>query len=542
MIHGPALAADRPGLLTMLARHAADAPDDEAIRFLQRGQDRGMSIKRAALVADMEEIAAGLVERRLSGRAILLALPPGIRFVTAFLACLRAGAVAVPAVYPATGHAADRLKAMLDDARPAAIITDDAGAFSGRPVLTLECLREAGVLPELAAASAPAMIQYSSGSTRRPAGIVITHGNLAANLEMIRQAFGLAPGEVGVNWLPPSHDMGLVGSILAPLFSGVPTVLMPPTSFLQKPVRWLQAIDEYGGTIAGGPNFGYELCTRRVAPEAALELDLTRWRVAFCGAEPVRAATLAGFSDHFAVSGFDPAAFLPCYGMAESTLLSTSGSLHEIEDSDSGRSTSRVSCGRPAPGCTITLRGGEYGPDRGEICLSGPHISPGLWSGQDQTITPHPGVFADTQGRLFLPTGDIGLITGGELAIIDRIKDIIALHGRNIHAIDIETAILDAKGELVTAAAAFPIERNNTETLVAICELSRHDMARTDHNTLKTALRAAIAAATGLTAEIEFLRQGQLPRTSSGKIRRQAARAGYLAKTDAEAANLPVEA
>jgi acyl-CoA synthetase (AMP-forming)/AMP-acid ligase II len=528
MIEGPALGSGGATLLGALARHARNRPERDAVRFLATGEDTTASVTYSELQGHVDEIACGLVARGLAGRPVVLALPPGIDFVTAVLATFRAGAYAVTIPFP-TGASGERIAAIVDDARPAAVLaarSEEAqlqGAPAGLPVWTLDKVRVSGTLPPEPAADHPALIQYSSGSTRTPCGVAITHGNLAANVAMIERAFGLDGDKVAVHWLPPFHDMGLIGAILAPLFVGGTAVLMPPAAFLAKPLRWLRAIERHGGTVAGAPNFGYEICTRRVSPDAARELDLTSWTVAYCGSEPIRLTTLETFARRFEPSGFSRDALLACYGLAEATLLSSAGPLRELTSETEGVTFSRVSCGRPAPGCGIDVL-----PESGEICITGPHVSPGRWSGERGAVVPWEEAY-ERDGRRFLRTGDIGMIVDGEIVVLDRLKDVIAVYGRKVHAVDVERAVLDAEGGAVVAAAAFAIPFERGERLVTLCEVSARELGRLDQASLKSALGGVVSAATGIAPEIVLVRHGVLPRTSSGKIRRHACRAEYLA-------------
>jgi len=535
VIEGTAFGPGGATLLGALTCNAVGRPDRDAVRFLATGEDTTAHVSYSELQGRVDEVACGLVARGLTGRPVVLALPPGIEFVTAVLATFRAGAFAVTIPFP-VGASAERIAAIVGDARPAAVLAtrrgeaDLPGAPAGLPVWTLDELRVSGTRPPEPAADHPALIQYSSGSTRTPCGVAITHGNLAANLAMIESAFGVDGDVVAVNWLPPFHDMGLIGAILAPLFLGGTAVLMPPAAFLAKPLRWLRAIERHRGSVAGAPNFGYEICTRRVSPDAARELDLTSWIVAFCGAEPIRIRTLEAFAQRFESSGFSRDSFLACYGLAETTLLSSAGPLREIACESEGVACkakgvrfSRVSCGRPAPGCGIDVL-----HESGEICITGPHVSPGRWCGERGAVVP----LAETHerdGRRFVRTGDLGTISEGEIVVLDRLKDVIAMYGRKVHAVDVERAVLEAEGGAVVAAAAFAIPSERGERLVTLCEVSARELGQLDHANLKSALGGAVSAATGIASEIVLLRHGFLPRTSSGKIRRHACRSEYLA-------------
>jgi acyl-CoA synthetase (AMP-forming)/AMP-acid ligase II len=525
MVSGAALDADVT-LLEALERHALLHPERDAIRVLGGGEEVTAVVTHGALRDTVAEIAAGLVAAGFSGKPLVVALPPGIELIVAILACMRAGAYAVTIPFP-TGSQQERIAAIVADARPAAVLVDahdsaqSSGALATLPALALPSLRGTAA-PAEPPPETPALIQYSSGSTRAPRGVAITHGNLKANLRMLERAFAVGPGIVTVTWLPPWHDMGLIGTILLPLFAGGTAVVMPPIAFFKKPIRWLRAIEAHGCAFTGAPNFGYDVCARRVTDESARELDLSRWKVAFCGAEPIRLKTLDDFADRFAPSGFLRTAWHACYGLAEATLLVSDGPPREVPLERERVAFSRVTCGRPAPGCAILLR-----PPLGEICTSGPHVTPGRWDGEGGCVVPWDDAFV-VDGARFLPTGDAGIFSDGEIVILDRLKDVIAIHGRNVHALDVEQAAIASADGAVVAAAAFAVPCDEGERLVTLCEISRRDARGIDALALRDVLRNAVSRAVGVAPEIVLLHHGKLPRTSSGKIQRYASRAGYM--------------
>ncbi len=327
-------------LVALLQRQAAERPD-RGYRFLAQGEEVADRLSYSGLDRHARSIAAALTATVPPGERVLLLYPPGLEFVAAFFGCLYAGVIAVPA-YPPRGRRPDpRLRGIAADCRPRAVLTT-AALLARREAVAAQ-------VPELAAAvwlgtellaeddrdpltprpDGIAFLQYTSGSTGTPKGVIVTHANLLDNLERIRRAFGQTAESVVVGWLPLFHDMGLIGNVLQPCYVGADCVLMPPAAFLQRPVRWLEAIQRFGGTTSGGPNFAYDLCVRSVGPEAREQLDLSSWTVAFNGAEPVRRATLDRFAAAFAPCGFRRAAFVPCYGLAEATLLVTAASKAE---------------------------------------------------------------------------------------------------------------------------------------------------------------------------------------------------------------------
>ncbi|SHI43685.1 Acyl-CoA synthetase (AMP-forming)/AMP-acid ligase II [Roseomonas rosea] len=527
------------GVLAALESHAQSRGERDAFLFLGRGEEVTERLSWPMLAREVDQIARGLAAEGLAGCTLALVFPPGLGFIAAFLACLRVSAVAVPMLRPVMADQRERLALLMADAQPDAMIVageEDAGApwAAARTIALPRLLRAAHALPPMPPPEAPAFVQYTSGSTRSPRGIVLTHGNIAANLAMIRQRFGLDAGGIGVSWLPHHHDMGLIGAILEPVLLGALAVLMPPMAFLQRPLRWLRAIARHGATTAGGPSFGYGLLTRRVSEADLRALDLSAWTVAFCGAEPIRQRVLQDFAARFAPAGFRPSAFLPCYGLAEATLLVTgrdAGSGLRLVGRAGDAGASRVALGRPAPGCDLLLadEAGAHAPDEGregEICVAGPHVSPGFWCGETRAVLPHPGGF-EAVGKHFLRTGDLGAVLEGELVVLDRLKDVVAIHGRKLHATDIEGTLLEAAlDEEVLAAAAFGvIGAGNEERLVVLCETGNRDLEAAA--AVIPALSALVAERHGVVPHLALLRHGALPRTSSGKVRRQAAKAAW---------------
>ena len=522
----------------VVSQHALSHPSRDAIIFLERGETETGRLTYAELDARAASHAAGFAAEGLAGRAVAIAMPPGLAFAALFLGCLRAGAIAVPVPFPDSDRSARRIASILADARPAAAVTEKDAvsklAAIAPDVPILEHDRLAAIAGPAAVVSAhdPAMIQYTSGSTEAPKGIVITHANLMANQRMIRRAFDLPTGAVGATWLPHFHDMGLIGTILQPLFLGSTTVAMPPRAFVQKPIRWLKAIARYGADTAGAPSFGYELCVRTVQPEEAAKLDLSSWQVAFCGAEPIRAPVLEQFAQRFAASGFSAKAFLPCYGLAETTLITTaaaprSGLTQREIAPGGGAPRSFVSCGRPVEGSTLLLRDENGAPaSSGEICVGGPHVSPGIWNGARGRIDPF-DTLVRAGGQSHLPTGDIGTLIDGELFVVDRLKDILVLYGAKLHAADVEAIALDHDAGL-RAAAAFAVDDGRRERLIVVCEIGRRELAATLSAARGDAIAKRIAQAHGVVPAVHLVAYGELPRTSSGKVQRFAARTKFL--------------
>ncbi len=514
------------------------------------------------LVFEVGSMARRLVAEGFSGKAIVIVLPAGVAFVKLFLACLWARAIVIPAPYPGNAQLLNRLYALVADARPVALVTDANGVTripslsqTEGPLRILDVSSLAdekfpSMEPLAGAGDAPAIVQYTSGSTREPRGVVVTHDNLLANQYMIQIAFNHDENCVAANWLPHFHDMGLLGVILQPFFVGGSTVLMDPLAFIQKPIRWLRAIDRFRATTAGGPCFAYDLCARHCAPEEIAKLDLSSWRVAVCGAEPIRRATLDGFAAKCASASFDLRALTPCYGLAEATLIVSSAKpgdgVRELRASGMGRNgttTLAVSCGYPAPECKILVRAADGAPlldgEAGEIWVAGPHVSPGVWNGEHGRVTPFDDSFVDDAGHRFIATGDLGALVTGEVVPLDRLKDIIIVYGQKLHSADIEATLLShpLSAELL-AACAFSVEAAKGDQLVVLCEMDRKRFREGAASELAGELKKIVAESFGVLPQLAIVPYGALPRTTSGKIQRSVSKSEWLDGRIAEASRL----
>jgi amino acid adenylation domain-containing protein len=566
--------SDRATVVHLLRQRAERTGDRLAYSFLtagggEAGEER---LTYSELDARARAVAARLQEAGAGGERAVLLLPPGLDFVVAFLGCLYAGAVAVPALPPRRRNANLRLRSILGDARPRAVLTSAALA-PGLEALAEEIpelaaarrlslgasaaadAADAGAWREPALAAADlAFIQYTSGSTAAPKGVRVTHGNLLANEELIRRAFGQSADDVVVGWLPLHHDMGLIGNVLQPLYVGAACHLISPLAFLQRPARWLEGVSRRRATTSGGPNFAYDLCVRKVTAAEKEGLDLSSWRVAFNGAEPVRAETLRRFAEAFAPCGFQAAAFHPCYGLAEATLLVSCGpgggarvralaaaALEEgrAEDADTGAAAAggrrRELVASGAPLQTVQVVDPETRVPRaagvvGEVWVAGPSVPDGYWERPEETAETFGARLADGAGP-FLRTGDLGFLAGGQLFLTGRSKDLIILRGRNHYPQDLELTAERSHPDLQPGgSAAFAVEAGDEERLVLACELVRHPRAGAE--AIAAALRRAVAEEHGVSvAEAVFLKPETLPRTTSGKVRRRACREAWQAGT-----------
>ncbi|WP_226362206.1 fatty acyl-AMP ligase [Pseudonocardia sp. ICBG1142] len=478
--------------------------------------------------AQLASRAVALAERLadLPYGPVLVSCPAGPDYVTAVFGTFLSGRPAVPASPARPGSASDRhrLSGILADSAPPVAVSVEPldGSGTGTPIVVPppgpEADTTAWSLPNTPDGGSVAVIQYTSGSTGTPRGVLVRHEALAANTTAIVDRFRLGPGSRALTWLPPFHDMGLVGGLLTPVAAGVPMRILAPEDFLKSPLWWLRQIDETATTHSGGPDFAYDLCLRRARSDDQLAgLDLSSWEVAFSGGEPVRRRTLAAFSERFAESGFRASAFLPCYGLAEATLMVSAGHWD-----GNGRTDSPVSCGRPVHGQEVVI----VDPDQkvpvdgqGEIWVAGPHVTAGHVTGTSE------GLFGDLNGVRHLRTGDLGSMRDGELVVSGRLKDVLIVRGVNHHAADIEDAALETVGWAGRCAAAFAIETGPGPVTVVILEAA----GRRDPG-LAERVRAQVLTRTGVRLDVvAIVAPRSLPRTTSGKIRRSAAREAFLA-------------
>jgi acyl-CoA synthetase (AMP-forming)/AMP-acid ligase II len=557
-------AATLPALLSMQARERGSSV---AYRFLPDGEQETRAMTFAELEREARAIAARLqAESRPGDRAMILT-PDAVDFVRAFLACQYAGVVAVP-VYPPlpvnSPRKLETLRVIAASCQPAAVLASgmESGGPDFRPLFD-------GLAPELtgvpwvpvgeAAEGDPgdhrpvpvrpqdvSFLQYTSGSTAHPKGVIVTHEALMHQEELLYRVGWFTPETVFVSWLPLFHDMGLIGTVLPALYAGCQAVLMPPLAFVQRPVRWLRAIQRYRGDVAGGPNSAYDLCVRRIPLADREGLDLRSWRGAFNGAEPVRAATMEAFSEAFGPYGFDRRAWYPTYGLAECTLMATA-SHHGLApvtldvDADRlgqgelviGGDQRLVGSGKPVLHRQMVIVDPETCrpvPEGtvGEIWLAGPDVGGGYWGLAEETERTFGARLAGTDEGPFLRTGDLGAVHDGELFVCGRLKDLIILEGRNHYPQDIESTIEAAHPAIRTGCCAvFAIEADDREQLVVVAEVSPV-RGPVDPDQVTRAVRAAVATDHSVQiGQLALVAPGSVPKTSSGKIRRAACRAAF---------------
>lgn len=553
-------------MIDALRDKVAQKPESTALHFLSDQGGEGIAVSYHELERRARTIAAVMQTMAEPGDRAILLFPSGVDYVAAFFGCLYAGVIAVPAYPPESArpqHQA-RLLSIIEDARPRLLLTDstlfEPLRAAGQPFMSelgedapewlcVDTLDSAAAErwrePEIAPDNM-AFLQYTSGSTAQPKGVQVSHHNLVTNEWMIRQSFDIGDDDVIVSWLPLYHDMGLIGSLLQSIFSGIPCVLMSPGYFLARPVRWLEAISRYGGTVSGGPDFAYRLCAERIPDTALQALNLDCWKVAFSGAEPIREDSLRLFSDKFTAWGFKADKFFPCYGLAEATLYVTSGQRNVgptilavdrealarnevVPGTAPENAATLVGCGRHQPGQAIRI----VEPDSrtelpenavGEVWTVGPGIANGYWRNPEATAK----TFVSADDQVWLRTGDLGFLRDGELFITGRLKDMLIVRGHNLYPQDIERTVED-EVELVRKGrvAAYAVEVNGVEGIGVAAEVSRKLQKLVPAQSLIDSIRQVVAEVfQEAPQQVALLNSGALPKTSSGKLQRAACRAG----------------
>ncbi len=570
--------ADTSSLVHILRDRARLQPDQRAYTFLVDGITERDSLTYGQLDRQSREIGSMLRRVLEPGDRALLMYAPGLDFVSAFFGCLVAGIIAVP-VYPPQPTRPERslprlisiqreaqARAILcteDSIENLAALTSQDPSLADCPLLAtdhygiedIEGLQAADCQP-----TSIAFLQYTSGSTAAPKGVVVSHGNILHNLATIRQVSFHPTPNVLVSWLPTYHDMGLFSGVLFPLFNDCPVYLMSPVSFLQKPVRWLEAISHFRGTNSGAPNFAFDLCVQRTTVEQRRLLDLSSWQVAFNGAEPIQASTLDRFWLAFRDSGFKRSALYPVYGLAESTVFVSGKALEEhppnphlasstspsaiptnVVDAVTRPTSIPVSCGTPQCGMEVIIVDPQHRVQKpalevGEIWVRGPSVAQGYWRQADETQRTFEACLATGQGP-YLRTGDLGYIHDDQLYVTGRIKDLIIVRGRKHYPQDLEHSIESSHAEIrLQGTAAICLNRDQQVKLVILAELQRRSRTRgtesgrsparpatVDFSDIMLTIRQVVSEQHDLQVDaVAVLAPGSLPKTSSGKLRRHA--------------------
>lgn len=561
--------------IDILTQRAQKHPKRCAYTFLDFGEETETHLTYGELDQRARSVAQKLQSLGYEGKPALLLYPSGLEYIIAFFACLYAGTIAVPVYPPHSPRLLPRLQAIINDTQAKVALTttqihtDILRKYSSLPELQLlqwvatndfdisahQCWKR----PDIAGNSL-AFLQYTSGSTSTPKGVMVSHGNLCHNSETIKTEIGLNEKDQGISWLPMFHDLGLIVGILQPLYAGYHTVLMAPTAFLQRPLRWLQAISDYKATITCAPNFAYDLCIRRTSPADRARLNLSRWQIAINGAEPVRSETLNNFSHAFEICGFHPNAFLPGYGLAESTLMvsgkrrgmgitvkqvdKTLLEQNYVMDANPSHQNAQtlVGCGKTPPDQRVVIVNPETlrpcDPDEvGEIWIAGESVAQGYFGNDETTRNTFQAYIADTGEGPFLRTGDLGFVQDGELFITGRLKDLIIIAGRNHYPQDIEHTVERCSPILRTGcSAAFSVDVGCEEKLVVVAEVRLPQSGLTPDQATQMieevigTIRQSIAETHEIAVhQVKLVKVGEVPKTSSGKLQRRACRARCLA-------------
>jgi len=556
-------------IVDVLNTRATIQPDQPSYVFLSDGAEVDR-LTFAQLRRRARAVAAHLQEMKAQDERALLLYPAGLDYVVAFYACLYGKVIAVPAYPPRMNQNLRRLLAIIDDAQPTVALTTSAifsrlqSRFDQVPSLKSIrwvitdgidlgqaelCKENEGIEDTIA------FLQYTSGSTTTPKGVLVSHDNLMYNQAMMRESLKHDDDTVIVSWLPMYHDMGLIGNILAGVYNGAPCYLMSHTDFLQKPACWLKAISKYRATFSGGPNFAYDLCARKARQEQLEGLDLSCWRTAFNGSEPVRAETLRQFAETFSQYGFRTEALYPCYGLAEATLFVSGDAVsnapvfatfdkagleeHRAATPDRLRDgVTLVSSGKPCleeriitvdPQTLLRCDEGRVG----EIWVSSAAVAQGYWGRPELTDETFRARLSDTKEGPYLRTGDLGVIFQGQLFVTGRIKDLVIIRGRNHYPQDIELTAESSHPALRPGcSAAFAVVGEDAERLILVAEINREWRNSENLNEVVESMRQAILVEHEIdVSAVELIRPGSLPKTSSGKIQRSAIRSAFFSES-----------
>jgi acyl-CoA synthetase (AMP-forming)/AMP-acid ligase II/acyl carrier protein len=562
------LVQDANTYIDVIKKRVKATPEHVVFRFLNDGINENESLSYRQLETRSKAMGAAMQEFAQKGERVLLLFPPGLSYVASLFGCFYSGMIAVPAYPPRRNRSLHRIHTIVEDSGVTVslisrqVFNDIERNFKKDEVLNkIHWIIYEDVADEKAAdwkteeilPGDTALLQYTSGSTGEPKGVMITQLNLLYNSEYIRQTFDFDKNSVGVNWLPIFHDMGLIGGVLQAAYLGVLNVGMPPMAFLKNPLNWLKAIEKYKGTTGGGPNFSFDYCIQKTSEEERAGLDLSSIKTFYCGAEPVRKKTMESFPEAFEKSGASPMQMYPVYGMAETTLIVSGGYQNEspkylkidatalqenkviVATERRAKTVELVGCGH----CWMETKIEIVDPNTferkannevGEIWVSGPTVAKGYWNKPEENRRTFGAKIKSSGEGPFLRTGDLGFVYQNELYITGRLKDLIIIRGVNYYPNDIELTVQHADPDLKqNSGAAIPVTVNGEEKLVIVQELERTALRNADHEKIFRGIRAAIAEEHELEVyAIALIRTGSIPLTSSGKIQRRLTKYGYL--------------
>lgn len=555
----------------VLQRRAQETPDRLSHMLLGIKEEENQSLTYSQLGQAVREMAAYLQSVSEPGQRALLVYPTSLEFIVAMYACLYAGIVPIPTNPPGMNRSAQRLEAIAKDARARLVLTTpeyqaaflaEAAQFPDFAALTWvtrEAVKSGGghslQMPVITPKST-AFIQYTSGSTNTPKGVIISYRNLSFNAHAIRQTrlYELSDESIALNWAPLFHDMGLLVSVFQTVIDGTKSLMMSPIMFMQNPASWLRGIQKYKVTASGAPNFAYELCIHKIPVEKCEGLDLSTWKLAYNSAEPVRAETQSAFAEKFAPFGFRPEAFAPCYGLAEATLEVSAytgepktvtltinrnafeeGKVTPAESKGEKDTLTMVSSGAPLADIQVAIvdpnsKKRRAADEVGEVWISGGNIAEGYWNRPEDTKHTFGAHIVETQEGPFLRTGDLGFLHNGHLYITGRLKDLLIVRGRNYYPQDVEATVENTHRLLrAGGGAAFSITENGVEQLVVVHEVQRRELEGVDWNDVIKNIRANIAREHGIRAHaVILIRRATISKTSSGKIMRSETRRQFL--------------
>ncbi len=526
--------------------------DHVAFRFFSKDISNPVTLKYADLWIEAAALAQRLRASGLEGKRILLNIADSAYFVISFFACLMAAAIAVPVPPASRKRLADRLQSLVTDVRATAMIgdSDAAIAFSGgyTEMEFFDCRRLIFDRDNVAVAAlwcrpnihgeTLAFLQYTSGSTDNPKGVMVSHCNLMANCAAIQAGMEMSAESKVLSALPLFHDMGLVGGVIEAVYVGGEANLLSPVKFVQNPEYWLRLISQLQITISGGPNFMFDLAAREIAPEQMELVDLSSWQIAFCGAEPVRAAVVKQFIERFAPYGFKATSFYPCYGLAEATLFVTGIRAGTLPRYDDGHGYAPIiSCGYPRCETQVEIVDPLTGlkiedHKEGEIWVRGDSIAQGYWGRPDLSREVFCASITGPAEGPFLRTGDLGFRSEGELFITGRLKDVIIVRGKKYAPQDIEQEVEGChEAIMVGGCAVFAMEQEGSDAVIIVVELHRSWLGKKQkQSTVLQAVRAAVFNSFQLgVKDVVCVYPYAIPRTSSGKLKRSQCRADYLA-------------